>query len=298
MTLPAPDPKIIDLVNQLNDDLERFIRKSVESLFDAENDIEKWSVLSNVLETIRCWEVKGCQKEACPAYNGKSSRCWLTVGTLCGGEVQGEFAKKYETCFACEVFKIISQEPARLLYENINTLIFHVKDRGWKLQELAIKDQLTGLYNKHFFDAVIEREVAQSNRNGEPLSFIMIDLDFFKQINDTLGHLTGDKILMEVGTLLRRTMRKTDLLFRFGGDEFLVLLPNTNCDGSSHMIQRLLTAVDDWNKENAEVYCCHLSLSVGYSTYENSGDILEALQAADARMYRNKIGKRNKATEE
>jgi PleD family two-component response regulator len=96
------------------------------------------------------------------------------VGTLCGGKVQGEFARKYETCFECEVFKIISEEPVRLLYENLNTLIFHIKDKGIKLQELAIKDQLTGLYNRHFFNEVIEREAALSNRNGEPLSFIMI----------------------------------------------------------------------------------------------------------------------------
>jgi len=168
MTLPTP--KIIDLLNQLNHDIEGFIRKSIESSFN----IEKWSALSNGFKTIRCWEIKGCRKETCLAYNDKDFRCWLMVGTLCGGKVQGEFARKYETCFECEVFKIISEEPVRLLYENLNTLIFHIKDKGIKLQELAIKDQLTGLYNRHFFNEVIEREAALSNRNGEPLSFIMI----------------------------------------------------------------------------------------------------------------------------
>lgn len=293
MTLPTS--KIIDLLNQLNHDIEGFIRKSIESSFN----IEKWSTLSNGFETIRCWEIKGCRKEACPAYNDKDSRCWLRVGTLCGGKVQGEFAKKYETCFECEIFKIISEEPVRLLYENLNTLIFHIKDKGIKLQELAIKDQLTGLYNRHFLNEVIEREAARSDRNGEQMSFIVINLDYFKQINDTLGHLTGDKILIEAATLIKKTMRGSDLLFRFGGDEFLVLLLNTyNCDKSIQMVQRLLTAVDGWNKENAEAYGCHLSFSMGYSTYEKGCDIREALKEADDRMYQNKMGKRNKAIED
>ncbi len=292
MTLPTPTPKIIDLINQFNRDIEGFIRKSIESSFD----VEKWSALSNGFETIRCWEIKGCRKEACPAYNNndKDLHCWLKVGTLCGGKVQGEFAQKYGTCFNCEIFKIISENPIRLLYENLNTLVFHIKDKSIKLQDLAIKDQLTGLYNRHFFKEVIEREAAQSNRNGEPLSFIMIDLDFFKQINDTLGHLTGDKILIEAGTLIKRIVRKGDLLFRFGGDEFLVLLPNTNYDKSIHMVQRLLTAVDGWNKENAEAYGCHLSFSLGCSTYGKGCDILETLKEADARMYQNKMGKNDK----
>lgn len=292
MTLPTST--IIDLINQLNHDIERFIRKSIESSFN----IEKWSALSNGFETIRCWEIKACRKEACPAYNDKDFRCWLRVGTLCGGKVQGEFAKKYETCFECEVFKIISEEPVRLLYENLNTLIFHIKDKGIKLQELAIKDQLTGLYNRHFLNEVIEREAARSDRNGEQISFIVIDLDYFKQINDTLGHLTGDKILIEAATLIKKTMRGSDLLFRFGGDEFLVLLLNTTYDKSIHMVQRLLTAVDGWNKENAEAYGCHLSFSLGCSTHEKGCDIREALKEADDRMYQNKKGKRNKAIED
>jgi len=288
MTLPSS--KTINLINQLNHDIELFIRESVESSFI----FEKINGLSNHFEPIKCWEIKGCRKKACPAYNNTDIRCWLRVGTLCGGKAQGEFAKKCETCFACEVFKIVSEDPLRLLYENINTLVFHIKDKGTKLQALAIKDQLTGLYNKHFLNEVIERETELSNRNGKPLSLIMIDLDFFKQINDTLGHLPGDKILMEVGRLLKKAMRKTDLLFRFGGDEFLALLPNTNCEKASNMVMRLLSAVDEWNEINAETYNWRLSFSIGCSTYKKGSDFVETMQAADARMYENKMGKRNK----
>lgn len=120
------DNKHINILNQLNQDIERFIRLSIESSFN----IEKWSPLSNGFETIKCWEIKDCRKEECPAYNDKNCRCWLKVGTLCGGKVQGEFATKYNTCLECEVFKTISEEPLRLLYENINTLIFHLNTRA------------------------------------------------------------------------------------------------------------------------------------------------------------------------
>ena len=292
MTLPTP--KLIDILNQLNHDIEGFIRKSIESSFN----IEQWSPLSNGFDRIRCWEIKSCRNDTCPAYNNKDCRCWLMVGTLCGEQVHGTFAKKYETCFECEVFKTISEEPVRLLYENLNTLIFHIKDKSIKLQDLAIKDQLTGLYNRTFLNEIIEREVARSDRNMEQMSFMMIDLDYFKQLNDTFGHLTGDKILIEAANLIKKTMRGSDLLFRFGGDEFLVLLLNTNCDKSIHMVQRLLTAVNGWNRENAQAYGCHLSFSMGCSTYEKGSNILEVLKEADARMYQNKMGKRNKAIED
>jgi diguanylate cyclase (GGDEF)-like protein len=272
MTLPTP--KLVDILNRINQNIE-----------------EKWSAL-------RCWEIKGCRKETCPAYNDIDFRCWLMVGTLSGGKVQGEFAIRYETCFECEVFKVISEEPVRLLYEILNTLIFHTKGKGIKLDEIAIKDQLIWLYNKTFLEEIIEREVARSDRYGEQMSFMVIGVNYSKQNNDTPGHLAGDKILIEAAKLIKQTMRRSDLLLRFGGDEFLVLLLNTNCDKSIHMVQRLLTVVDGWNRENAEAYGCHLSFSMGCSTYEKGCDILETLKEADANMYQNKIGKRNKAVEE
>jgi diguanylate cyclase (GGDEF)-like protein len=272
MTLPTP--KLIDLLNRLNHSIE-----------------EKWSAL-------RCSEIKGCRKETCPAYNDNDFRCWLMVGTLSGGKVQGEYAKQYETCFECEVFKVISEEPVRLLYEILNTLIFHTKGKGIKLDEIAIKDQLTWLYNRTYLDEIIEREAARSDRYGEQMSFMAIGVDYSKQINDIPGHLTGDKILIEAAKLIKKTMRRSDLLLRFGGDEFFVLLLNTNCEKSIHMVQRLLTVIDRWNKENAEAYGCRLSFNIGCSTYEKGCDILETLKEADANMYRNKMGKKDKAVEE
>ncbi len=275
---------IVGLLDGLNRDLEEFIAGSIESSIS----IEKWSSLSNGFEPIRCWEIRGCKKKICPAFSNVDHRCWLTVGTLCGGTVQGEFAKKYKTCFECEVFKKISAFPVRRLYENINTIIYHLRDRAVKLHELAIKDPLTDLYNRHFFNEVIEREAARSERSKESLSFIMIDMDYLKHINDTLGHLTGDKILMEAARLIQNTVRKSDVVFRFGGDEFLVLMANADYKRSMNMADRLLGAATKWNKDHANTYGCKLSFSMGCSTHENGRDIHTALKEADERMYENK----------
>lgn len=276
------------LLRRLNEDLAAFIRRSVE----ASVDFQAWSALPAEYEPIKCWETKGCSNRDCPAYGKVDYRCWLQVGTLCGGTVQGEFAKKYTTCVECEVMKGFSREPVRALHENIHTLICHLNEKTARINDLAIKDQLTDLYNRHFFNEIFEKETAQAERRAEPLSFIMIDIDGFKRVNDAFGHLVGDRLLAETATLIKTTVRKSDLVFRYGGDEFLVMLVNADRAIADTMVRRILDGVDRWNKDGAGAFGYPLSLSVGYSTYEKGHVMLEALKAADADMYRNKRAKR------
>jgi diguanylate cyclase (GGDEF)-like protein/PAS domain S-box-containing protein len=158
---------------------------------------------------------------------------------------------------------------------------------------LSLHDSLTGLSNRHFFNKIIEREMAAIKRKDETVSFIMIDLDHFKEINDTLGHLAGDRILIEAANLIKNTVRKADLVFRFGGDEFLVLLTNTDCDKTTSMVTRLQEAVGIWNKDNAEAFGCSLSLSLGCAICEKECDIHTAIKKADERMYQNKREKKH-----
>lgn len=279
---------IIHFLHRLNHDLAAYIKNSVES----RSKTRKWSALPNEFKTPKCWEIKSCEKKICPAYGSEDYRCWLQTGTLCVDEVQGEFAKKYETCFECEVFHIISKDPLRALYEKIDILIFHLQDRAIKYHELAIKDHLTGLYNRQFFDEVIESELAMRERRDELLAFIMIDLDHVKEINDTLGHLAGDRLIIEAANLIKNRVRKADLVFRFGGDEFLVLMRQADCDKSSHMARRLLQTVDRWNKDHAVTFGCRLSFSTGCSSCAKGCNVQAALKEADERMYENKKKKR------
>lgn len=288
------EKNILDLVRKLNLELEDFIKNSIESTVD----IEKWNTLFPHFDRVRCWEIKGCTKESCSSYGTEDYRCWLKAGTLCGGEPQGEFAKKYKSCFNCEILSRISKEPLRALYENINTIIHHLQTKALKLQELAIKDHLTGLHNRHFFNEIIEKQVARAQRHNEILTLVMIDIDNFKEINDTKGHLTGDRILAESANLIKATTRESDFAFRFGGDEFLILLINPRPSKAPLFISRLLERVIQWNRDFAESYSVVLDFSIGFADNENGTDVLSTLREADEHMYQNKKEKKNKVIKE
>ncbi len=155
-------------------------------------------------------------------------------------------------------------------------------------KDQAIRDALTGLYNRHHFNETLAREGARAQRHGRPLAILFVDVDNLREINNRHGHLGGDRVLQGVAQLLRDTVRASDLIFRYGGDEFVVLLPETNGEAAA-VVERLQRAQDDWNAcEDAPP----LSLSVGMSSWNpDSGQPLEALiQEADLRMYDQKRG--------
>lgn len=279
-------------LQQLNENIEKYIIKTIESKDGAANQN---TFHSSEFEPVCCREIKKCTKLECPAYDTVDYRCWLISGTFCGGKPQGEFANKYGTCFKCDVFRKVSEDPIRRIYGNIDILIYHLENRARKLYEIAITDPLTGLYNRHFFNEIIEREIANADRKAETLSFIIIDLDNFKRINDTLGHLTGDRILIETANLIKNTVRSSDLAIRFGGDEFLVFLRDGDCDKSANIVSRLSDEVESWNAANADAIGCRLSFSIGCSICEKKCDLHAALKEADERMYQNKRQKGNHA---
>lgn len=111
------------------------------------------------------------------------------------------------------------------------------------LSELALKDGLTGLFNRHFLDPTILVEMQRHDRYKAPLSLIMVDLDHFKRVNDVYGHDAGDAVLMETAKRIRGAVRRSDFLFRWGGEEFLILAPNTDLEGASSLAQKLKEAL-------------------------------------------------------
>lgn len=116
--------------------------------------------------------------------------------------------------------------------------------RNVELERLATHDSLTGLINRRQFELVVEEELAQMRRYGSPASLLVIDVDGFKAINDHVGHPAGDRVLRELAALLRARLRESDVLARWGGDEFLVLLPRTGEAGGAIIGEQLRTAVD------------------------------------------------------
>lgn len=178
------------------------------------------------------------------------------------------------------------------IYEQLKTFIKSLKTSQERLKHLATRDLLTGLYNRSYFNEAIAHDIQRAIRNNERLSFIVIDIDNFKAINDTYGHLHGDGILRACAEILRHSVRKSDFVCRYGGDEFVVVTPAETCQDNEALYRRMQDNLDDWNNE----YATHdymLSLSFGCAEWDATKDLMEVLHEADLNMYKHKQQKKN-----
>jgi diguanylate cyclase len=164
--------------------------------------------------------------------------------------------------------------------------------RNVELERLATHDSLTGLINRRQFELVVEEELAQMRRYRTPSSLLVIDADGFKPINDHLGHPAGDRVLRELAALLRSRLRESDLLARWGGDEFLVLLPRTDEAGGAVIAEQLRAAVDDHLGAGAP----RVTVSIGVAALDPFDAIAleQAYHRADQALYRAKQQGRNR----
>jgi two-component system cell cycle response regulator len=166
----------------------------------------------------------------------------------------------------------------------------HLKELEAKNRELdqkAIRDPLTGLYNRWLFDEVLTREWKRFQRSGEAFTVVIMDVDAFKAINDQHGHETGDRALQQVGTTLRASLRESDMVARVGGDEFAALLPRTDKDRSAPVVKKLRDALNRL-RVSTPTGSIPLTLSLGTATVPGFPPVTSAaelLRVADKRMY-------------
>ncbi|MDQ3262417.1 MAG: sensor domain-containing diguanylate cyclase [Myxococcota bacterium] len=165
-----------------------------------------------------------------------------------------------------------------------------------RVQELTLTDEHTGLYNARHLHALLEAEVIRARRFGHPLSLVFLDLDRFKQVNDTYGHLVGSALLKEVGELLAEGIRQVDSAFRFGGDEFALLLIETDAEGAQQTALRLRDALGEHRFLTSRGLEVRLTASLGVASFPaHARNASELLQAADDAMYQVKGSGRNNA---
>lgn len=158
-----------------------------------------------------------------------------------------------------------------------------------KAQALTLTDEHTGLYNARHLRAQLEREVARCARFARPLSLLFIDLDSFKQVNDAHGHLAGSSLLRLTGQRLMDNVRSVDLVFRYGGDEFAVMLVETGHEGAEHVAERVVHAFREATFDVGGKEPVQLTVSVGVATFPDNGTGARSLlDAADKAMYRAK----------
>ena len=163
-----------------------------------------------------------------------------------------------------------------------------------RVEALSVTDDLTQLYNSRYLNQVLRREAKRASRSGRPLSLLFIDLDGFKAVNDTHGHLAGSASLVEAADVIRRSARETDVVARFGGDEFALILPDTGSEGAAAVGDRVRERIAEHAFLASKGLDIHLTVSVGVATLPDvAASAEELVRAADVAMYRVKESGKN-----
>ncbi|PLX38952.1 MAG: sensor domain-containing diguanylate cyclase [Deltaproteobacteria bacterium] len=201
-----------------------------------------------------------------------------------------EFANPDPAPFMCIVAREVLSAVASLVAAAVDGARSYSR-----LQHMVIVDELTGLYNASYLMDFIGNEIERAIRYKTPLSLIFIDLDFFKRVNDSHGHIVGSRTITEVGLLLKASIRKSDIAARYGGDEFVLVLPNTGKDGAKVLACNLRRVVAENDFLVEEGCFIKITASFGVASFPEDGDSkLKVLQNADKAMYLAKQSGRNR----
>jgi len=276
---------------------------------------------------VKCWEAMDCKTTNCVLYGDESKevRCWQIAGTCCEGEPQDSCVEKYSMCSDCKTFRDSCPTIVEEIGEHFNNMIFlltkqnakmlkdkeHIEHlnkelisaleqidvKSREIQRMMITDKLTGLYNRHHLIHVLENEIARCNRYGHPLAVMMIDIDDFKSINDNYGQAVGDMMLSYVGTLINENTRKFDRAFRYGEEEFIVVLPETDITLAYIVAERVRKGFENKNflankkvrgSENDISRTLSIGITATYPYKTNHISIEELLNQTDKALYQAK----------
>ncbi len=152
-----------------------------------------------------------------------------------------------------------------------------------RLESLSLIDPLTQLLNRRALNELISHQLARSNRSGEPLTFLSIDLNDFRELNNKLGNLEGNRVLTEFAKMLKNVFRGGDLVFRQGGDEFLIVMADTSEAQADFPLRRLLRTLEEWNAANVKGY--QLSFTWGLASYVTGTSLEEILRTVDRKLF-------------
>ena len=164
-----------------------------------------------------------------------------------------------------------------------------------KLKDTSLRDGMTGLYNRRFLEEVIDKIMHQAKRIKETYSVLMLDVDFFKMVNDTYGHDVGDRVIVEIGKVLKDNIRDSDLAIRYGGEEFVVMLHNATEEGTQEVAKKIHKAFGDLVFDVGTGETMQKTMSIGISMFPEDGDtIWKCIKFADTALYVAKTTGRNK----
>lgn len=179
--------------------------------------------------------------------------------------------------------------------EELEQSAAQIREQASRLQELSIRDGLTGLYNRRHFDERVSAAYAQALRYQQPLTLVVGDIDYFKRINDRFSHAVGDEVLRQVARLLRSSIRESDLVARYGGEEFVLAFTNTTSPQGARACEKLRQAIEahPWHEIHADL---RVTMSLGLCDWLSLGGAEQMIGAADAQLYRSKEAGRNRVS--
>ena len=181
------------------------------------------------------------------------------------------------------------------LLARINVMV-RIRSAEKKVEEIALTDNLTGLYNRRFLDKRFEEEISRAKRNVTPLSCFLLDIDFFKKINDTYGHDFGDFVLKEIADVLKNNLRGYDGIVRFGGEEFIVILPGVDADGAKKAAEKIRGKIESHDfTRNDTTHKVTISIGVfSCPSTDMNESIDHYIKSADEALYKAKESGRNR----
>jgi diguanylate cyclase (GGDEF)-like protein len=208
-----------------------------------------------------------------------------------------------------DFFLLMKEHPytaIKIIYRMLNSITKRLRNTSEFLSDMvrwgetarkrAITDELTGAYNRRYLDEALKDQFEISRREARPLTLIMVDLDYFREINEMYGHAKGDEIILSVVGVFRKKLREGDILARYGGDEFSVILPDTAFDEAKSVAETICQEVSNLNVlREMSGSIQKVTTSQGIASYPDHADTLEALrEAADQALYRAKEAGRNR----
>ncbi len=297
------------------------VRKSDK---DDDQFVEMFGLTNSALipvvnkKRVSCWEIKNCKALDCPAYGKKWLRCWLISGSKHSDGSEITAAEKAARCARCQIFTNLSFETVEgiMLVDNsishrpitdemitmlsiISYTVGNAVNNSklyMKTLDVTIRDDLTGLHNRRYFNERLSDETERAPKYGDIVSLIMCDIDHFKNVNDTYGHPRGDLVLRWVAEVLQKSLRKTDIISRYGGEEFAILLMNTGKTEALNIAEKLRQSIEKaaFGNSNGDI---RITLSFGVASLGSDSNSPEGLiMKADKALYFAKARGRNQVS--
>ena len=293
---------VIDDSSSVRRIIQMILMRIGVNVLSASNGLEAMQIIENfagtldlILTDYMMPEIRG--DEVCKLIRQKPKMDQVPILVFSAfneKELVLSFFKSGATDYMCKPF-IEEELIARVeVHLRARQYFKQVEDLNKRLEYQASRDGLTGLYNRRYFQETLDREFALAVRHRNEFSCLILDLDYFKKINDSYGHAFGDLVLEEFAVLLRIQSRKTDICARYGGEEFVILLPHTNLESAANRAEKI-RALAEFHLYTDDQYSCQVSCSIGVASFKahtpDTGDRLVGM--ADNALYQAKEHGRN-----